>query len=121
MAFTLTTVTLGLILFVAVIVLIRRDRLHISHALFWLLYGVGGLLFGLFPSLSDTIARHVGVSYGPTLILVIALILLVLRSLSADILSTRLERDLKVLTQELALIKEVRSRGDLNSNSLRDK
>lgn len=112
MAFTLTTVTLGLFLFVAVIVLIRKDRLHISHALFWLLYGLGGLVFGVFPGLSDTIARQVGVSYGPTLILVVALILLVVRNLSADILSTRLERDIKVLIQEVALIKEAKSCGD---------
>lgn len=83
--------------------LLRRDHIKISHALFWIVFAAGGLIFGLFPKLSDDIARVFGVSYGPMLILVIALVALVLRSIVADIQATKIERDIRVLSQRIGI------------------
>ena len=75
---------LGLFFAAAVLYLLRRDHIKISHALFWIVFAMGGLVFGFFPRLSDDIARLFGVSYGPMLVVVIALVALVLRSVSAE-------------------------------------
>jgi len=98
-----TTGILGAAFAGAILYLLRRDHIRISHALYWLLFAIGGLVFGLFPQLSDAIAAQLGVSYGPMLISVIALVALVLRCLIADIQATRVERDVRVLAQRLAV------------------
>lgn len=103
MTFHTTAALLGVGLAIGILFLVRRGHLHISHALYWVCFALCGLVFGLFPNLSDLIARQIGVAYGPTLVLVIAVIALGIRSLQADITATRLERDLRRLTQEIAL------------------
>lgn len=94
---------LGFFFAVAVMYLLRRDHIKISHALFWVLFAAGGLMFGIFPKLSDRIASWFAVSYGPALVLVVAMLALVLRSIITDIQITRIERDIKVLSQKLGL------------------
>ena len=96
-----TSGILGLFFAIAVMYLLRRDHIKISHALFWIAFAAGGLVFGLFPKLSDRIASLFSVAYGPTLIIVISIAALVLRSIITDIQVTRIERDIRVLTQKL--------------------
>lgn len=100
----LSSAILGSALGITILLLVRRDHLQLGHALFWLTFAAGSIVFGLVPAFSDHIAAALGISYGPTLVILIAVAALVIRSLQADIHSTRLERSLRRLTQKVALL-----------------
>lgn len=94
---------LGTALGLTILLLVRRDHLQLGRALFWLAFAAGSIVFGLVPGFSDRIAHALGISYGPTLVILIALAALVIRSLQADIHATRLERSVRRLTQKIAV------------------
>lgn len=104
MPYQFSSAVLGIALGAAILVLVRRDHLQLSHALFWLGLAASSVVFGLFPSLSDRIGGALGISYGPTLVMLIAIAALIIRTLVADIHATRLERRLRRLTQRLAIL-----------------
>lgn len=99
-----SSAVLGIALGFAILLLVRRDHLQLGHALFWLGLAAASVVFGLFPALSDRIGNLVGISYGPTLVMLIAIAALILRTLQADIHATRLERRIRRLTQRLAIL-----------------
>ena len=104
MSYQVFSATLGSALAIAILFLVRRDHLQLGHALYWIAFAAASLLFGLLPGFSDRLAALLGISYGPTLVILIAVAALVLRSLQADIQSTRLERSVRRLTQRIALL-----------------
>ncbi|MCB1907697.1 MAG: DUF2304 domain-containing protein [Rhodocyclaceae bacterium] len=104
--------TLGVALGIAILILVRRGHLHLSHAVFWLACAVTSLVVGIAPGLSDRIAALFGISYGPTLVILLALSALALRALQADIETTHQEIRIRRLTQRLAMIE-----ADLDSSA----
>lgn len=98
-----TTAGIGLAIAATIIVLVRKDHLHARYSLWWLAAAVVVMLFGLFPRLSDWLAKFFGVSYPPTLVLTLALAVLGVKSLFMDVDRSRHERDLRRLAQRLAL------------------
>jgi hypothetical protein len=100
----LSTSLLGITFALTVLYLVRRDHLHITHAIFWLIFASGGLLFGLFPAVSDNFAAAFGIAYGPAFVLLVALILLVVRCIQADITATKMEREIRHLAQAISLL-----------------
>lgn len=100
----LTTSLLGLGLAGLILYLLRRDHLHLNHGLFWFLMAVVAALFGIWPGLIDHLARFVGIAYPPTLLLLLALLVALIKALHADIQTTQLERQIKRLNQRIALI-----------------
>jgi hypothetical protein len=103
MQLTVTTTILGFGLAAAILVLIRRDHLHLSHGVFWIVVAAVAVIFGTVPGLIDRIAGLFGVAYPPALLLLGAVIVLFVKSLLADIANTRNERRLRRLNQQLAL------------------
>lgn len=99
----LTTTLLGVGLSVVILILLRRDHLHLAHGLFWITVAGCAALLGLWPGLIDRIARIAGISYSPALLLLIVNIVLILKSLHSDIVNTRIERQVRRLNQRLAL------------------
>lgn len=95
---------LGLGLTAGIVVLVRRDHLYIRDGLFWLAVAAFSLLFGLWPGLIDHVGGLVGVSYPPALLFLIAIVVLVLRSLLIDLALTGLRREVRRLNQRLALM-----------------
>lgn len=102
----LTTSLLGLGLAGLILYLLRRDHLHLSHGLFWILIAAVAALFGIWPGLIDHLARFVGIAYPPTLLLLLALLVALVKALHADLLNTRLELQLKRINQQVALLAE---------------
>lgn len=99
-----TTAGIGLGIGAAIIILVRKDRLHTRYSLWWLAAALVVVLFGLFPRLSDWLAAFFGVSYPPTLVLILALAVLGLKTLFMDMDRSRHERDQRRLAQRLALL-----------------
>ena len=100
----ITTTLLGLGLAVAILLLVRRDHLYLLHGLFWVAVAGAAALLGAWPGLIDRLASVVGISYPPALLLLLACVVLLLKALHADMLCTRLERDVRRLNQRLALL-----------------
>lgn len=95
---------LGSALAITILILVRRDHLQLGHALFWIAFAAASLVFGLIPGMSDALASALGISYGPILVVLIAVSALILRLLQADIHATRLERSVRRLTQRLTML-----------------
>lgn len=113
-----TAPLLGLGLAATILWLLRRDHLHLSHGLFWLSVAAVAAVLGVWPGTIDTIARLTGVSYPPSLLLLFAVIVLLIKTLHTDILNTRIERQVKRLNQRLAMyeleFQRIRTNTELN-------
>lgn len=107
-----TTLLLGIGLSAAILVLLRRDRLQLGTGLFW--FGVAGLaaVLGLWPGSIDFVARVAGIAYSPAFLLLAAVIVLLVKALHADIVNTRIERQVRRLNQRLAIYELDRQRDE---------
>jgi hypothetical protein len=104
MNLNLTTGLLGLALAALILLLLRRDHLYVMHALFWVLVAAAAAVLGLWPGLIDRLAAWTGIFYPPTLLLLGGLIVLLVKALHADMLNTRLEREVRRLNQRIAML-----------------
>jgi len=98
-----TTSLLGLSLTVVILYLLRRDHLYILHGVFWICIAVLAALLGIWPGLIDRVAGWVGISYSPAALLLGAVLVLLVKSLHADMTQTELERQVRRLNQRIAL------------------
>lgn len=99
----LTTALLGASLAIIILVLVRRGHMQLSRGGFWISVAVVALVLGFQPQLIDLAARATGISYAPSLLLLIGVILLLIKALQADLAGTRLERQVRRLNQRLAM------------------
>ena len=99
-----TTTLLGVGLAVVILYLVRRDHLYLMHGLFWVVVAVLAAVLGAWPGLIDSLAKVAGISYPPALLLLLAVVLLLIKALHADMVNTRIERDVRRLNQRLALL-----------------
>ena len=99
-----TTALLGLGIACAILLLIRRDSLHVRHAVWWLAVAAGSMVLGFFPGLMDRMGILLGVHYPPVLFLTMALGMVLIKILTMDIERSRQERALRRLTQRIALL-----------------
>ena len=98
-----TTALMGVSLAVLILYLIRRDHLYLMHGLFWVAVAAAAAVLGAWPGLIDRLALWTGVGYPPALLLLLACMVLLLKALHADMVNTRIERDVRRLNQRLAL------------------
>lgn len=101
--YQLTAAVLGIGLAVVILYLLRRDHLYLRDGLFWIAVAMGSVALGIWPTLIDTIGGVVGVAYPPALLFLVAILVLLVRTLLTDISVTRLRRDLRRLNQKMAM------------------
>ena len=99
-----TVLVIGIGLAVGILMLVRRDHLYIRQGLFWIVIAFFSLAFAVWPYLIDAIGGFLGIAYPPTLLLLVAIIVLVMKALLGDIALTKVRRDLRRLNQRIALI-----------------
>jgi hypothetical protein len=95
---------MGLCLAVAILYLVRRDHIYIRDGLFWIVVAAVSLALSLWPGLIDRVGSAMGISYPPALLFLVAIVVLVLRSLMADLALTQLRRDLRRINQKIAIV-----------------
>lgn len=100
----LITGIIGVATAIAIVVLIRRDYLHVRYGLWWMVAAITFALLGLFPALFDNIARFLGIAYPPVLALTLGAVILVLKILVMDIERSRNAIRMQRLTQRIALL-----------------
>ncbi len=98
------TGAIGLVVAVMIIVLMRKDRLHASHGLAWIVVAAGFALLGFTPGIIDSVAAALGVAYPPVLALILAITILVVKILLMDIERSRIEMRNQRLVQRIAML-----------------
>lgn len=101
-----TAAILGLVLAIVIVLLLRRDHLQIRYATWWLVVTFAVLLLGLYPQITDWVAGILGIAYPPVLVLVLGIAALLIKMLLMDIEHSRQARDIRRLTQQLAIYEE---------------
>lgn len=102
--FHLPVLIVGIILAIGILYLLRRDHLYIRQGVFWIAIALLSLVFGAWPYLIDTIGALFGIAYPPTLLFLVAIIVLIVKALFADIALTKMRRDMRRLNQRMALL-----------------
>ena len=98
--------SLAVLVVVAIFWLLRRDRLPVMHSLWWLVVAALIALLGFFPRLIDEAAAFVGVAYPPSLLFVVAILVLLLKVLLEDVDVSRDRQRLLRLAQKVAILEE---------------
>ncbi len=99
-----TTLVISLMAITVIVWLIRRDHLHPRKAFWWLLVVLAVGALGVFPEIADWVATRLGISYSPTLIFVVAFIVLLVKLLKLDIARTREQQTVLILSQRLSVL-----------------
>jgi hypothetical protein len=102
--YSLVTGSIGILVAALIILLMRKDRLHVSHGLGWVVVAAGFALLGFSPGIIDNVAKYFGVFYPPVLALIVGIALLVLKVLLMDIGRSRLEIRAQRLIQRVAML-----------------
>ena len=97
---------LGLAVLVFVLNMVRKKRLQERYALMWLLAGFALTIAPLFANQLDRLATAMGFDYAPALLLMLAVIGLLLLIFQISLNITSQSEHLKVLTQELGLLRQ---------------
>ena len=100
----LTVLVIGVGLAAGILYLIRRDHIYIRQGMFWIVVAVITLGFAIWPRLIDVLGTALGVAYPPTLLLLVAIVVLFVKALLGDIALTKVSRDLRRLNQRMALL-----------------
>jgi len=104
MTYQLTSLVIGLVLAITILVLVRRAHLHGPHAIWWIGLAAGIILLGTWPRLTDLIAPYLGVSYPPIVAVILGFALMLVKMMSMDLERSRQEQRLRRLAQRLALL-----------------
>ena len=96
---------LGVVVLIFVVNLVRTKKLKEEFALLWLLTAVVLVLAPLFIDYLDLIAHALGIEYPPAFIFLLAIISLLFILFQFSLRISRFSEQIKVLTQELALLR----------------
>lgn len=103
-SYQVTTGLLGGGLALLILYLLRRDHLYVMHGLFWIAVAGLALVLGFWPGLIDRLASLVGISYAPSLVFLLAVIVLMVKALHSDLSHTHLKRQVRMLNQRVAVL-----------------
>lgn len=95
---------IGLVSAGLIILLVRKDRLHVSHGTGWIAVAIAFIFLGFAPGIVDQVAQYLGISYPPILALTLGIVVLVIKVLMMDIERSRLEVRYQRLIQRVALL-----------------
>jgi hypothetical protein len=100
----ITSAILGIGLAGAILFLVRRDHLHGPFAVWWFAVAAATFALGVFPQLVVWLGHVTGIVYAPVLPIIVGVSLILIRLLKLDIDRSRQERQLRRLTQKLAIL-----------------
>jgi hypothetical protein len=106
-SYKITTGILGAVIFLIILLLVRRGKLQEKYALTWFAIGIVVVVMGAFPIILDKIAKLTGVTYAPALLFVIAVGVLLIQNLYLFIFASQNEVRIKELLQEVAVLKKL--------------
>lgn len=103
-SYRLTSAVIGLAIAGTILWLIHRDRLHARHVFWWGFVACAVTVLGIFPQLTDWLARWLGIGYPPVLGVVAAIGIMLVKMLLMDLEHSRQERVIRRLVQRIAIL-----------------
>ena len=100
----LTTGIIGIATAITIVILMRRDYLHVRFGLWWTGAAFAFACLGLLPAFFDKVAKYFGVAYPPILALTLAVAILFIKILVMDIERSRNAIRRQRLIQRVALL-----------------
>jgi hypothetical protein len=113
---SLLSIICSIILLWFIIHCVKKDRIKEAYALIWIFMGIAFLVISIWPSLMGVIAGLFGIYYAPALMIIILTVMIIFILIQFSIVISRQSERIKVLTQELALLK-----ADLEDNKVETK
>jgi hypothetical protein len=101
---SIVTGIIGVTAAIVIVLLIRRDHLHVRYGMWWVLAAVGLAMLGLWPEIIDRLAHTMGIGYPPALALTVGIVIVVLKILIMDLERSRNSIRLQRLVQRIALL-----------------
>lgn len=99
----------ALLVFIFIIILLRRGLLKEKYAVLWLLFAVVTFIFAIVPGALRSVSDFLGVEIPSNLIFFATLLLLVLVSIQMNYELSRHEARIRRLAEEVALLRRTRS------------
>lgn len=100
----LTLGAIGVFGALCILFCLRKNVLHVQQAVWWAIAAAGLAFGGLFPGVFDAVGHFLGVTYPPTLFLTLAVVVLLLRLLWADMERCRLLIQIRQLARHQAAL-----------------
>lgn len=82
---------------------IRQAKVQIEAAIFWVIFALILVVFSIFPSVADLMARLLGIYSTPNFLFLFVIFLLMIKVFYMTIHISQLETQLKTLVQKMAL------------------
>lgn len=82
---------------------IRKNRMQIEYAISWSLFSAGLLVLGIFPEIVIWASKLVGVESPANMLYLCIIFLLILKQFSTTVKLSKMNRQITVLTQSIAL------------------
>jgi len=101
---SLVSGVIGIAAALTIILLIRRDHLHVRFGLWWITVAAAFVVLGAFPQIIDWLAFKLDIAYGPVLALTLGLTVFVIKILTIDIARSRNETRIVRLVQRIAML-----------------
>ena len=106
-SYKLTTTFIGAIIFLIILILVRRGKLQEKYALTWFAIGIIVVVLGFFPIIIDKVAALTGVNYPPALLFAIAVGVLLIQNLYLFIFASQNEVRIKELLQQVVVLNKL--------------
>jgi hypothetical protein len=103
-SYKVTSIFIGVVLFLLIMRLVRKGRLQERHSIMWFVLAVLIVVTALFPQIINSAARIFGVHYAPNLLLILGLAVLLIQNLYIYMYSSRHEAMIRELSQQVALL-----------------
>lgn len=117
--FRLVLIICSLLTVVFIIRKIRQSKVQINYAIFWILFSVCLLVFSLFPELSISLAKILGIYSSTNFIFLVILFAVIIKLFFNTIEISNLEYKIKELSQKIA-IDEKNYKDNMNEMSKKD-
>lgn len=117
--FRLVLIICSLLTVVFIIRKIRQSKVQINYAIFWILFSVCLLVFSLFPEISISLAKILGIYSSTNFIFLVILFAVIIKLFFNTIEISNLEYKIKELSQKIA-IDEKKYKDNINEISKKD-
>lgn len=95
----------SVILLLFIVNLIRKKQIRVEYSLVWIFWGIFFLFFSIWRDGLELLARVMGVDYAPAALFLIILSGVFILLIQFSVIISRLSREHRTLTQEMALLR----------------
>jgi hypothetical protein len=104
-------ILISIVIFIAIIELVRRKKLRMEYSWFWLMTGTGLFILAVWYDLLVAITKFIGAGFPTSTLFFFGIIFLIMVNLHFTVELSSMANKLKDLIQEIALLKSKNQTG----------